>query len=88
MQNQRYRLTPGTQVREEDFGLLFYTLAGPRLYFFPCGDVLDRDFFRGELSLDQWVDQKGLKRSIPQARLSGLGKGLRDLHAKGVLLEC
>jgi putative mycofactocin binding protein MftB len=84
----RYRLAPGTQVREEDFGLLFYTMQGPRLYFFASGDLLDSDFFQGDLGLDRWIDQGTDCRSVSQARRSGLRKGLHALQAKGVLLEC
>ena len=45
MNEKKYKLAPGTQVREEDFGLLFYTMSGPRLYFLNSGDLIQADFF-------------------------------------------
>ena len=44
-EERRYKLAPGTQVREEDFGLLFYTMRGPRLFFLKCGRLLEPGFF-------------------------------------------
>lgn len=46
-----YRLAAGTQVREEDFGLFFYTMKRPRLYFLSSGPLPDGIFFRVSLPL-------------------------------------
>ena len=64
---KRYRLAPGTQVREEDFGLLFYTKKGPRLFFLKCGRLLELDFFKGEASLAQWKRERSLSESTSLA---------------------
>ena len=84
----RYKLVPGSQVREEDLGLLFYTMAGPRLYFLPCGGVLDRDFFNGEITLAQWIWQNTGGDAVSKAWILGLINGLNQLKEKGVIIEC
>ena len=84
----RYRLAPGTQVREEVFGLLFYTMAGPRLYFVSCGKALDPDFFEGTATLDQWLSRGKMPDTVSQARLLEIEKNLHQLTEKGVILEC
>ena len=84
----RYELAPDTQVREEDFGLLFYTMAGPRLYFVSCGKALEPDFFKGKLTLDQWLSCCKVEDSVSQARLLEIEKSLNQLKKKGVILEC
>ena len=82
----RYRLAPGTQVREEDFGLLFYTIAGPRLYFLASGDLLKERFFGGQWTLAEWLaaDPKGSPFS--RSRIAGLEAGLDRLREKGVIV--
>jgi putative mycofactocin binding protein MftB len=67
-EDPRYILSSGTQVREEDFGLLFYTMSGPRLYFLSSGPLLDTSFFRGEITLDLWIRLKKEGRSAPKKR--------------------
>ncbi len=57
--NARYILASGTQVRNEDFGLLFYTMKGPRLYFLASGGLLSPSFFEGKMTLDQWIRMEG-----------------------------
>ena len=84
----KYRLCSGTQVREEDFGLLFYTMAGPRLYFLSSGDLVDCDFFLGASTLEEWLEKKIDRDSLPGARISELGKGLNRLMEEGVIVEC
>ncbi|MBW1804467.1 MAG: mycofactocin biosynthesis chaperone MftB [Deltaproteobacteria bacterium] len=84
----RYALAAGVQVREEDFGLLFYSMAGPRLYFVSSGDALDSRFFRGEWTLYQWINQSRDPDTIPKSRLQGLSHTLSRLVEQGVLLEC
>ena len=62
------RLSQYTEVRKEDFGLLFYTMTGPRLYFLSSGESLDPDFFEGRITLDQWVKHRKRQNSISKAR--------------------
>jgi len=81
---KRFRLAPGTQVREENFGLLFYTMKGPRLFFLTCGRLLGPGFFAGEISLAQW----GKENSLPENSLPKLVGSLNRLRDKGVILEC
>jgi putative mycofactocin binding protein MftB len=84
----RYKLAPGTQLRVEDFGLLFYTMVGPRLYFVSCGKALEPSFFEGKVTLDQWLSRCTVQESISKARLLEIGKSLNQLEEKGVILEC
>lgn len=87
-ENKRYRLAPGSQVREEDFGLLFYTMSGPRLYFLSCGELLGSAFFSGLHTMDSWMKKQG--RHLPEIgdRLQQVEKSLEALAQKGVILEC
>lgn len=82
----KYKLAPGTQVREEDFGLLFYTQAGPRLYFLPSGDLLGFEFFDGRLTFGQWLAQHGPNASPSNSKSKSLIKALGQLKEKGVLV--
>ncbi len=84
----KYKLAPGSQVREEDFGLLFYTMTGPRLYFLSSGDLLGSDFFQGNLTLEQWLGRRTGPDSPEHARLPEIRSSLRHLKEKGVILEC
>lgn len=83
----RYKLAPGTQVREEDFGLLFYSMAGPRLYFLGSGDLLSASFFKGELTLEQWLEACAGAEKAP-ATIQRMVRGLKPMIEKGVILEC
>ena len=87
MSEARYKLAPGTQVREEDFGLLFYTMAGPRLYFMSSGKFIRCDFFQGRLTLDQWIDQHAGQDAMETTSVSDLRKSLNRLSEQGVILE-
>ena len=87
MTEPRYILAPGTQVREEDFGLLFYTMVGPRLYFLSCGELLDSGFFNGESSLEKWICQNTKAGSVFKGRILNLKKSLNQLKEKGAILE-
>jgi putative mycofactocin binding protein MftB len=87
MLQSRYRLGPGTQVRGEGFGLLFYTMEGPRLYFLSSGPLLGPSFFSGELTLDQWMRRKGEEEPL-ERRMEGVKKALDRLRDKGVIIEC
>ncbi len=84
LEEKKYKLASGSQVREEDFGLLFYTMQGPRLYFLSCGSLLESAFFEGEKTLGQYL--KGRRLSGPQCFT--LERSLDRLREKGVLLEC
>jgi putative mycofactocin binding protein MftB len=87
MIKQKYKLAPGTQVREEDFGLLFYTMAGPRLYFLASGHLLKENFFAGEITLAQWLSLRD-DAAHSCERISALKAGINRLLVKGVILEC
>ena len=84
----RYKLAPGSQVREEDFGLLFYTMVGPRLYFMSCEGLLGRGFFNGELTLEAWIHQNFNENAISKTMIQSLTKNLDQLREKGVIIEC
>jgi putative mycofactocin binding protein MftB len=84
----RVKLAPGSQVREEDFGLLFYTQQGPGLYFVSSGDLLGEDFFLGRQSLEEWRQRRSLSRPWSEARGVELKKTLDTLIGKGVILAC
>ena len=88
VRDSRYILSSGTQVRDEDFGLLFYTMRGPRLYFLSSGQMMDSSFFQGELTLDQWIGLKNEEGSVPEERIGGIKKSLDQLKDKGVIFEC
>jgi putative mycofactocin binding protein MftB len=84
---KRYKLTCGSQVREEDFGLLFYTMEGPRLYFLSSGELLGPSFFYGELTVAQWMQWKG-EEHLLEGPMKSLKKALDRLRDKGVIIEC
>lgn len=81
----KYVLNAGTQVRRESFGLLFYTMAGPRLYFLPSKDILEEDFFQGTHTLERWVSHQKLDSKVNPKTLSNLEKALNQLRDKGVI---
>jgi len=83
----RYVLAPGTQVREEDFGLLCYTMKGPWLYFLSSGPLLDSSFFGSALSLAEWLQGNRAGQSPSEEVLSVIGRKLEQLKEKGVIVE-
>jgi len=86
--NKRYTLAAGTQVREEDFGLLFYQMNGPRLHFVACGSLLREAFFRGQMTLASWMDTLA---GLPDQKIQEAGAisgALKQLTRKGVIVEC
>lgn len=85
--NTKYKLARGSQVRQEDFGLLFYRMNGPRLYFLSSGDLIHPDFFKGELTLEEWLKESNSNISGDSV-LSELVKMLTSLAEKGVVIEC
>lgn len=88
MRKNRYKLAPGAQVREEDFGLLFYTMAGPRLYFLSSGNRIGGEFFQGILTFEQWLSQRIGSGSLKDAEIEQMTASLKHLEKKGVILEC
>ena len=83
----KYKLARGSQVREEDFGLLFYRMNGPKLYFISSGDLISPDFFQGDVTLEEWIE-KNKVNNIDVADISELTKILARLTEKGVIVEC
>ncbi len=82
-----YILAPGTQVREEEFGLLFYSMPGPRLHFTALGNMLDSRFFVGQKTLEQWLAEKDPQGTISQEQRLSLAHVLKQLTDKGVIIE-
>ncbi|MDR3556520.1 MAG: mycofactocin biosynthesis chaperone MftB [Syntrophobacteraceae bacterium] len=80
-----YRLAKGTSVREESFGLLFYTRTGPRLYFLPSGKLLRCDFFQSDMTLAQWLQT--MPDPVSSVRARSLSAALGELKNKGVIVE-
>jgi putative mycofactocin binding protein MftB len=83
----KFKLAEGTQVRNEDFGLLFYTRRGPRLYFLPSGKMLTPGFFTGGATLTQWVENGGDSICGDISWIRSLKNALCDLRDKGVIIE-
>jgi putative mycofactocin binding protein MftB len=84
----KYKLAPGTQVREEEFGLLFYTMNGPRLYFLASGKILGDRYFLGEKTLKDWLENHAGVGPLAQHRLAVLTEAMDRLAKKGVILAC
>lgn len=82
----KYKLAAGSQVREEDFGLLFYRMNGPRLYFISSGELLSPEFFKGEMTLEEWLNERH-EDGLYESGLSGLKNILGQLCEKGVIIE-
>ena len=85
---KRYALSSGTQVRKEDFGLLFYTMSGPRLYFLPSSDILPASYFDGKTELNSWLSNYQTSQSLSEKQIRGLAEALAQLVEKGVIHEC
>ena len=84
----RYSLCDGIQVREEDFGLLFYSMYGPKLFFLSSGNLLNVVFFKGEQSLVQWMNEHSESHLPDNRKLDSLMKKLTQLVEKGIINEC
>jgi putative mycofactocin binding protein MftB len=82
IEEKKFTLAPGSQVREEDFGLLFYSMYGPRLYFLNCGEQLAPEFFQGQCTLNKWLEEHG---HHGRASNHGLASSLGRLMGKGVI---
>jgi hypothetical protein len=87
-QEKKYRLAQGTQVRQEDFGLLFYTMSGPRLYFLPVKQWITTDFFEGHFSLPCWFEKNNIPIKNAGKLYEKIETCLNQLNEKGVILEC
>ena len=87
-QEKKYRLKQGTRVRQEDFGLLFYTMNGPRLFFLPVKHWIDPSFFQGRCSLKTWLEKKNLPAEKAGSLIKKIETCLDQLNEKGVILEC
>nr|WP_320015862.1 mycofactocin biosynthesis chaperone MftB [uncultured Desulfobacter sp.] len=74
-------LRPTSQVREEQFGLLFYSSLGPKLLFAETGAVLTRDFFRTDRV------QREVLASLSAAEKKIILTFLRQLVEKGFVYE-
>jgi putative mycofactocin binding protein MftB len=85
--NTRYKLVRGSQVRQEDFGLLFYRMNGPRLYFISSGDLLTPEFFKGVMTLDEWMIHNS-RNNAGEEKIKELEKTLSELSEKKVIIEC
>ncbi len=85
--NYTYILAPGTQVRDEDFGLLFYSMSGPRLHFTSLGNMLSSQFFIGKLTIEQWLAERDPDHTITSEQRAGLTNALRQLRDKEVIIE-
>ncbi len=86
--NYTYILASGTQVREEDFGLLFYSMPGPRLHFISSGNMLESRFFAGKLTIEQWLAERDPLCTFTDQQRSRLVNVLNQLRDKGVIVEC
>lgn len=85
---KKYRLAEGSQVREEDFGLLFYTMEGPRLFFLSSGELLGISFFEGHHTIYEWIKMSNGTDIVPDSRITELSRRLDQLRDKGVIIEC
>lgn len=82
----KYRLAHGSQVREEDFGLLFYTKSGPRLFFVSSGDLVGCDFFCGDVTLAEWIKKDRRSDPVSDQVIESIARQLDRLCERGVLL--
>ena len=85
--NYKYTLATNAQVRSEDFGLLFYRAKGPRLYFLSSGDWINCEFFKGQHSLKEWLENHPSKNSFKTLDVSNLNGQLKRLVDEGVIIE-
>ena len=81
-----YKPADGVQVREEKFGLLFYSYQGPRLYFVPSKKLIDSDFFNGHRDVSKLIEsicsRNGWPRASVQERITQI---LAKLEDKGLI---
>ncbi len=83
-----YRLWDGVQVREEQFGLLFYDYRGPTLHFLPSKDLLASEFFQGQRTAGELVESIRSRKGLPEAMIRQLvTEILGMLQEKGLIYE-
>lgn len=70
-----------SQVREEQFGLLFYSSHGPKLLFAETGSALTPEFFHNDSV------QKKVMSSLSAAEKAIILTFLRQLVKKGFVYE-
>ena len=83
----RHKLAETTQVREEEFGLLFYSMSGPKLFILNCGNLIGCDYFHSEMNLDQWIQQQGGFTTYAKDRIFELKNSIKQLVSKGIIIE-
>jgi putative mycofactocin binding protein MftB len=76
-----YELAPGTRVRAERTGLLFYQRRGPRLHYLFCRSLLAPEFFSSGLTLREWLNG----REVSSVVVESLERALSALKTKGVV---
>ena len=81
MNDPAFVLRPTSQVRQEPFGLLFYSSLGPKLLFAETGSVLTCRFFQKDSV------QKKVLASLPDAQKKIILTFLRQLVQKGFVYE-
>ncbi len=81
-----YRLAEGVQVRNEVFGLLFYDVRGPRLYFVPSQDLIADAFFEGQQRVGDLLERLCAKVPRPRKWIHAhVGQVLEKLESKGLI---
>jgi putative mycofactocin binding protein MftB len=81
-----YRLAEGVQVRNEVFGLLFYDVRGPRLYFVPSKNMITDEFFKGKQRAADLLDFLCAEMPRPREWVHDqLGQILEKLERKGLI---
>lgn len=83
----RHKLAQGTQVREEEFGLLFYTMTGPKLIILNCDYLISCDYFESNKTLDQWIQQQKKITTYAKDRIIELKNCIKQLVSKGIIIE-
>ena len=88
---QCYRLRRGVRVRDEKFGLLFYSRKGPKLTFVHSGPWIHREFFSGRFTLREWLRRENMSLSASEEKILGLearmARVLLRLADKGLIVE-
>lgn len=81
MAEPAFVLRPTSQVRKEQFGLLFYSSLGPKLLFAETGSALSCEFFSSNSV------QKKVLGSLPDDQKTIVLNFLRQLVKKGFAYE-
>lgn len=83
--SKKYRLSGGARVRQEKFGLLFYTMEGPRLFFLRVGLLVAPEFFDSNMSLPEWIRANNHLARFNETMVRKVENCLDRLIDKGVL---